>query len=157
MLNDQTVAKATNAVDRSNAVVVSFASKWFDDVTEGRVTAVIRKRIPREAAPQWLYFYFNAPRSVLAARGRITSIGQVPDQEAVSLKSSLCMSEGEILKYVGDSPNVGVYRIKSIETAQHALSLPFLRQHVVFHPPQSFFFLSKDGKNTIDQLASFSD
>ena len=68
MLNDLIIAKATSPETRSDAIVVSFHAGYFDDVINGVITAVIRKRIPRSASPRWLYFYFNAPRSVLAAR-----------------------------------------------------------------------------------------
>ena len=148
-------AKAGDANSRSNSIVVSFNSNWYDGIKESRLTGVIRKRAPTTFTPTWIYFHINSPKSAVCAKSEILSIESIEPTKAFELKHELDMSEGEIRDYLGGSRSVFLYRIGPIYYPDTEGYLHELRRHMIYHPPQSFFALSVDGKLLLDQLCGF--
>ncbi len=146
------ISKAQGVHDRSNAIVVSFAHKHLALIKEDRIRAAIRKRIPTSGSPEWLYFYVNAPASYIAGRARLTNCCHVDLLRALGSFDQLQLKDSEIRKYVGTAANIGMYEFGSIENAHSLVTLPELREHAVFNPPQSFLYLSDEGKGCFDRL-----
>ncbi len=99
--------------------------------------------------------YVNTPASALVARSAIKKIDEVSLADAMKDSGDLCLTASQISFYFGDSSKVGRYTLGRIQVADNRLSLAALRSKMVFHPPQSFFFLSVWAKDTIDDWASF--
>lgn len=148
-------AKAKNAAEVSSGILVSFDAHWLDPILGKKFQKVLRKRVPVSAIPDWMYIYVNAPTSTLIARSLIKSVDEVTMAEALHDSKELCLTEAQVRYYFGDSKTVGRYTLNTIQIADHKLSLTELRGKMVFHPPQSFFFLSTKAKDTIDDWARF--
>jgi len=148
-------AKALKVDGQTGAVVVSFESGWLDSILTRQIKWVIRKKVPRTNPSALLYAYVNSPTSALVARARVSRTGTVSINAALNHSKDLCLSASEIRNYFGDSREVGMYELSLIEVAKKSLSLNTLRELMIFHPPQSFFFLSKRAKLIIDRYLGF--
>lgn len=148
-------AKALGAGDRSKAVLVSFDARWYDPIVGKTINAVLRKRIPIDANVQWIYFYLNAPHSVIPARAVIRRVRAIRITEALSNTKGLSLSKDEIATYSSGQQKIGVYELGRIEISKKSPSLRWLRSKMLFFPPQSFLFLSKRAKAIMDNYAGF--
>jgi hypothetical protein len=149
-------AKATQAKDRSNAIVVSFDVSSYPLIRSRAFSVIIRKRTPVTFAPDWLYLHVNAPRSAICARARVQATGRISSQEAVAHSRMIGLSGPEIRAYVGRDEDVGCYEIASLEFPQQEVPTTTLRLHMNYFAPQSFFALSLEGKECVDRLCGFS-
>lgn len=154
---DRISAKAKEVEDRSDAIVVSFDAKWYAPIRARTLSLVIRKRIPTSCQPKWLYFHVNSPKSAICARARLTSIAYMPTELVRTFSSELALSSREIDEYCTDLEKVGAYRIEGIELASTDISTRELQRKLIYVPPQSFMFLSKEGKAVIDVFCNFTD
>ena len=147
-------AKAANA-EASTGVVVSFDARWFRPISEGRISLVLRKRVPQSALPKWMYMYINSPASVLLARAPIKKILTLPLADALKRHKELDLANDEIGAYFRGSAAVGAYELGPLEIASEPLQLSWLRHNMTFHPPQSFFFLAQTAQAVIDKHGGF--
>jgi hypothetical protein len=149
-------AKATKADDQSDGIVVSFGAEWHKPLLEAKFKAVIRKRVPKTVVPKWLYFHINSPVSALCARAEILAIRELTPTQARAKARDLALSVADVDGYMGGE-NIGCYEIGQITFAHRELGSDDLNTRIIYHPPQSFFILSKAAKQIVDQLAGFQD
>jgi predicted transcriptional regulator len=156
MIKTQMVpTKATSLKERSDAIVVSFAPGWHQAIIDRTFTAVIRKRVPRELSPKWLYFHVNAPVSAIVAKAEISSLVRVSLQEAVGLRDQLALTEAEITDYFGGYKEVGCYKLGAITFPARPVTTTDLREKLLYTPPQNYVNLSRAAKAIVDRLAGF--
>ena len=148
-------AKAANAQSRSGSIVVSFNSRYYEDILNRNFTSVIRKRVPTNIRLKWLYFHVNYPKSAICARAIIKSIDNIDIEKALRISKEINLSKTEIRKYVGVKPNIGCYYLGDFYFPKKEISILELNAHLIYFPPQSFFFLSKEGKIILDRLCEF--
>lgn len=148
-------SKANSPAETSSGIVVSFDAKWLELILADRFRKVLRKRVPVSTRPEWIYIYVNAPTSALVAKSAIKSIGEIGLADAIKTSKDLCLTESQIRFYFSDSMRVGMYTLGRVHVADTPLNLTELRSKMVFHPPQSFLFLSLQAKETIDVCAQF--
>jgi hypothetical protein len=154
---DLVLAKAVNPAARSEAIVVSFGSEWYASLRSGRFTAVIRKRVPASTQPHWLYFHINSPKSAICARADILAVEKIDRSKALQIKRELDLSEDRILDYFGRRESMGCYRLGKISYPDREVTSGQIVEHMVYYPPQSFFVLSKHGKELLDRLCGFRE
>jgi predicted transcriptional regulator len=138
--------------DMSDAVVFSFDARWKASLLENQVGVFFRRRVPKSSMPRALFFYMSAPISSIIGSARIGSIASVTKTQALQHRSRGCISESELTEYMGDRSNIYMISISSLHVFQHSASLETLSRLGVFHPPQTFCFLSKWGVATIREL-----
>lgn len=148
-------AKALTDDDRSDSVIVSFDSAWRQKVLDATFSAIIRKRVPVSLTPTWIYFHINAPFSEILARARINTVRMISKQDAVRLHKQLDLSADEVKAYVGDAPEIGAYSVAGFEIAGNNITARALQEQMIYSPPQSFLFLSHEGKTVVDRLCNF--
>ncbi len=148
-------AKALKPEEHTGAVVVSFDARWIDLIRKRKIKGILRKRIPTTLGAQWLYAYVNSPVSAIVARAVIENTTSVSMPLAIRMSNDLGLSPNEIKNYFSRAQCVGMYEIKAFELAVTPLTLERIRRDLVFYPPQSFFFMSKLGKEFIDEEAHF--
>ena len=151
------IAKALDLESRSDAIVVSFGLEWYESLRSGRFTSVIRKRVPANIHPQWLYFHINAPKSAICARAEVHSVETISLAKAIQIARELDLSEKEIRKYFEGYESVGCYRLGQIYFPDREVTLQKITAHLVYHPPQSFFVVSKPAKELLDRLCGFQN
>lgn len=149
------LAKAVAPESQSEAIVVSFGSEWYESLRGKQFTAVIRKRIPANTRPSWLYFHINSPKSAICARAEILSIEKITRSRALQIRRELDLSEEQILKYFGRHESMGCYRLGRIAYPDKDVTSTQIAEQMVYHPPQSFFVLSKEAKKILDGLCGF--
>ncbi len=149
-------AKAENIESRSDGIVVSFGAGSYRALKARTFSSVIRKRVPTSFRPRWLYFHINVPCSSVCARAELLRVELISATEAIALSRSLDLPEAEILAYLGGANAVGCYRLGRIQHAAPEAKADKIREHMIYHPPQSYFVLSKEGKAILDRLAGFS-
>jgi hypothetical protein len=152
---DKVLARARTDSAASDAIVVSFDFTWYQGLKTGAFQAVIRKKIPRSFRPRWLYFHVNSPKSAICARGEIRSVEEIDLLGAIDLRLPLQLEEKEIRGYLGGKGKVGLFRLGEIRLAAAERTSSELRERLVYHPPQSFFRLSQQGKKVIDSMCGF--
>lgn len=151
------LAKAVDPESRSEAIVVSFGSEWYESLRARRFTAVIRKRVPASIQPRWLYFHINSPKSAICARAEIHSVEIIDRASALQIRRELDISQEQILDYFGGQTSMGCYRLGKIFLPDREVAGEQISAHMVYHAPQSFFMLSKDAKELLDRLCGFKD
>ena len=67
----------------SDAIIVSFHSKWHEPMRCNEIEVVFRKTGPKQFVPRWMYAYVATPISAIAARFSVTSATVLPLDEAV--------------------------------------------------------------------------
>ena len=149
------LAKAETPENRSDAIVVSFDNIWYAPLHRHGFSAIIRKRVPTRFKPSWIYFHINAPKSAICARAPLKRIDHVDLKSVIDMKEFLGLSRDEIIKYVGPSASIGVYILERIDLAPVEVSINQLAEHLIYHPPQSFFALSTPAKTVVDRLCAF--
>lgn len=153
--NVSLTAKASEDADRSDSIIVSFDSKWYEAIAKGKVSLVIRKRIPVIQKPNWLYLHLNFPRSSICARARIIAAAPMPIKVVHTFSTELCLSHREIDKYCGNLTEIGSYQLEDIELAPVEITTADIQDRLRYSPPQSFMFLSHRAKEIIDTLCKF--
>lgn len=147
-------AKASGIEDRSNAIIVSFDSRWHDAITNGRIGAIIRKRIPKDVY-EWLYVHINSPIGAICGRTKIKRICNLTIAEAINLSDEIRLSAKDISAYVGRANSIGCYKIGLFELAKNPQKTEIINRTIYYNPPQSFLILSKSAKKIIDDNSEF--
>jgi predicted transcriptional regulator len=111
--------------------------------------------VPTSIQPRWLYFHINAPKSAICTRAEIRSVENINRAKAIQIARELDLSEEEIRNYFGGQELVGCYRLGKIDFPDREVTVEEIAAHMVYHPPQSFFVLSKAAKELLDQLCGF--
>lgn len=148
-------AKATTDTEQSNAIVVSFVVDWHQHLLAKDFSLVIRKRIPKSRTFEWLYFHINSPVSAICGRAQIETITNLTMEQAIALASKINLSPQEIKSYVAGDRHIGCYKLRAFQFGNRPVHTTELARRMIYHPPQSFFILSKLGKQIVDQMAGF--
>ncbi len=148
-------AKATTDAEQSNAIVVSFAAQWHQHLLAKDFSLVIRKRVPKRKTFEWLYFHINSPVSEICGRAGIQNICDLTVEQAVTLSSKIRLSPEEIKSYIGEDRHVGCYKLDGFQFGNKPVHTTELAARMIYHPPESFFILSKRSQEIIDQMAGF--
>ena len=148
-------AKANELSEMSDAIVVSFSSFWKTQIENNQFSAIIRKRVPLKIQPKWIYFHVNAPVGEICGRAFVNSLSNLSKNLAVQSSKKLCLSEKEILKYIGDMDSIGFYDISNIELVKNVCTASTIKEKMIYNPPQSFFYISKIGLNIINDACGF--
>lgn len=157
MTNQETIAaKATTLAEQSDSIVVSFGADWQQHLLAKDFSVVIRKRVPKNNSFKWLYFHINSPISKICGRAEIEKIFTLSSRDAVVLAKQINLSAAEILDYIGENGFIGCYKLGAVQIAVEPVSSAQLAARLVYHPPQSFFIVSKQAKQIIDHLAGFN-
>lgn len=149
-------AKSSGPGDCSDGVVVSFDAKWYAAIVAKGFSLVIRKRIPVNYKPTWMYFHVKAPKRAICARAKIISVSWMQTGLVRTHASELCLHKSDINEYCGSRQEVGVYRIGEIELASVDVSTAELQRQLRYTPPQSFMYLSQKAKTIIDTVGNFT-
>ncbi len=144
--------KASGRDDASDAIVVSFESRWIEALSRQKVKVVFRKRGPKHTTPIWMYVYIGAPESSIIGRARIKHCEQQGIDAALRKCKDGHISESDLRQYAGRYSELFVFTIGPVELWRNPLNLATLRE-LRFTPPQSFLVLSKEGKKRLDKLA----
>lgn len=153
---DRFPAKATTPTDLSDAIVVSFGAEWHPHLLAKDFSIVIRKRVPSDPLFKWLYFHINSPVGSICARAMIKRIFLATRKEAVSLSKSINLPPSSIASYIGNQSHIGCYELGAIQFPAAPLTRTQLMERMIYHPPQSFFIVSKNAKAAIDNMAKFT-
>lgn len=149
-------AKATSLAEQSDSIVVSFGAEWHEHLLARKFSIVIRKRIPKHGSFRWLYFHINNPVSAICARAPIEKIFTATTQEAVALAKKIHLAPAEITAYIGAGSGIGSYQIGDIQMALKPVTTADLASRMIYHPPQSFFIMSKEAKAIMDDMTGFA-
>jgi len=150
-------AKALTAADRSGAVLVSFDAPWEMKILGRTFVHVVRKRVPREVTPDYLYFYVNSPVSRVVARAPVGVVRSVAVSHVVKNCNDFGLTRSEAEDYCEGLGTIGVYELGRFEIAGASLSREWLSERMAFFPPQSFLFLSWEARSLIDREAKFKN
>jgi len=124
-------------------------------LVEGKVQAVIRRQVPKSTQPEWLYAYVNSPVSELALRARVESVETVGIEEALRYSTELLLSRAEIETYFEGYKEMGLYHLGLASPSRTCVNLQRLREAGRFSPPQSFLYLSSEGREFLDSSCCF--
>jgi len=156
-MTDQSLfrAKATTDAEQSNAIVVSFAARWHQHLLAQDFSSVIRKRIPKYKTFEWLYFHINNPVGAICGRAQIETITILTTELAIASGREINLSASEINSYISGDGHVGCYKLGAFQFSNKPVHTTELAARMIYHPPQSFFILSKRAKELVDQMAGF--
>jgi predicted transcriptional regulator len=157
MMNPDTIAaKAITPEEQSDSIVVSFGADWHQLLLVKGFSVVIRKRVPKSSSFKWLYFHVNSPISALCGRAEIKEIFNASPTEAVGLAKQIALSPAEITVYIAGDGSIGGYKLGAFEFGTKAVPASELATRMTYHAPQSFFIISKQAKEIVDELAGFA-
>lgn len=157
MNSEMPEAKALTLEQRSNAIIVSFDSKWLQPFRKSEFSVVIRKRVPRDRTFEWLYAHIKSPVGAIFGRARINDIGTMKADEAVELSKNIGLSQKEIMDYISGESFIGFYEIGKFEIAENPAHTGNINECIKYSPPQSFTILSDFAKRTIDSICGFDN
>lgn len=156
MPNDTLIpAKAITEADQSDSIVVSFGAEWQQLLLSKAFSVVIRKRIPKNTSFKWLYFHINSPVGAICGRAGIKQICTISAKEAIALSKQIKLPTAKIQDYINGENAIGCYTLGAIVLVDRPILTSQLAARLAYHPPQSFFIVSKRAKTIIDTLAGF--
>jgi hypothetical protein len=154
-IQNRILAKATTTQSQSNAIVVSFDFSWYKLLRAKKFRLIIRKRVPKTMKPKWMYCYIKLPKKAICACAEIVSVDNITKTEALMRSENIVLTSNEIQGYFGDLRLIGCYKIGKISFPKKEATIDDLSKQLIYHPPQSFFILSKNAKNLIDKICGF--
>jgi predicted transcriptional regulator len=141
--------------DKSHSIILSFHSKWYDPLREGKCSLVFRKTGPKRFKPDRLYAYLSAPISAVVARIPVIGYEEMPLEQAVRLAAKGFISRQELLSYAGERPTLVVYTIGPPAIARRPVTRIALMEKYDFAPSQTYIPVSETGQSLLDHLAEF--
>jgi len=144
-----------NQSDQASSFVLAIDVMWIEQLLAGTLLHLIRKRIPRQSSPKFVYLHANSPVSAIVAKATIQRIEEITVSEALALANELKMSCGSVKEYVGSLDRMGLLVFSCVSPAEKFGSIDILRQHLDYHPPQSFSFVSDSASTIIDRICGF--
>ncbi len=148
-------AKALNAEEMSDAIVVSFEAKWQEKLDSQLIDIVIRKRVPKNKSFRWIYFHINSPVSSICGRARIVRIGNISSHDILEFSDRIGLNQKDIISYIDGEDKIGFYEINEFDKGRRAANISDLNQYIKYTPPQSFVILSNFSKKKIDSICGF--
>lgn len=147
--------RPVNENDQASSFVLSIDAMWIEQLRAGTLLHLIRKRIPRQSSPNFVYLHAKSPVSAIVAKAGIQRLEEIPVSDALDLASELKMSCDSVKEYVGSSEKIGLLVFNCVTPAEKFGGIDVLRQHLDYHPPQSFSFVSDQASIIIDRICGF--
>ncbi len=135
----------------AESVAYSFKAKWLNLIQQNQIKLFFRKNAPAKK-PDRVYFYVGSPHKSIVGLAKITSIDWVSKDEALALCNEGCIDHSELDIYIGHKNKVHVIRIGQIFLFNSFACLDQIQQRVIFHPPQSFCFVSSIDEEIFQEL-----
>lgn len=142
--------------DSSNAIILTFDSRWRLPLTQGEIRVVFRKMGPTDFIPDTVYAYIASPDSAIVARAPILAYETLGIQDALDLADDGKLSRRELLEYVGEWKHLIVMRLGNLWVADTPITYAHLSEKYNYWPSSTFIPLSATGKNILDKLGKFA-
>jgi predicted transcriptional regulator len=142
--------------DLRESVVFSFEDRWKTPILKNQIAVFFRKRAPTSVVPRQVFFYVSAPTSSVVGFARIVSQAKVTKPEAIEHRLAGKISELELNRYISERDTVYMIRIADQQNFKRQVHFTELLRLGVFHPPETFFFLSQWGVSTLKELGGIS-
>lgn len=123
--------------ERSGSVIYSFNGRWEEALCSGNVRVFFRKKRP-VTLPERVFFYVGVPVKRIIGYAYIDDIDLVNFNEAVSIRHQGCITENELIKYIGSGGSVYALKIRKTVIFRVPIDLEYLSEEFGFNPPQSF-------------------
>jgi len=135
-----------------NTVIYSFNGRWEKPLREGKVRVFFRKRCP-VSTPNRIAFYVGVPIKEIIGYANLERIDLVNLQGAIAMKHKGCISDSELLSYIGGTGEVHALHIGPPILLPRPLHLQNLSAEYDFNPPQSFSYPSQKLEEAIFRSA----
>lgn len=145
--------KAQTAEQRSEDILVSFASKWRMPLLNNAINCVFRRKYPKTFAPNRLLIYLAAPQSEIVGYFEIKDLRSIKIDEALALRSVSGVSDQELKDYYQGYEETGCYTVRKAKIYDSPIKLALLRSEWGFYPPQSFVSLSISASAWVDRVS----
>ncbi len=142
--------------DPSNAIMLTFDSKWLQPLLDHKISYVFRKMGPRQFTPEVIYAYFSTPVSAVAAKCSVTSWESLGIEQAVTLAEKGSISPKDLRLYADNYSELLVIGIGRPIEATNRIEMQFMRKEFGFWPSSTFMPLSTFGCTTLDELGGFT-
>jgi len=142
--------------DPSNAIILTFASRWCEPMVKGKIKVVFRKAGPTRVTPELMYVYFSAPISAIVARLPIVSYEILPLAKAIMLTEDGQISREELVSYARDRQELVVMHVGQVAVASNPITRIHMSSAYNFWPSSTFIPLSGAGKRTLDAYGRFA-
>jgi predicted transcriptional regulator len=146
--------KAQDNNEASEAILVSFDSKWAIPLAAGSISQVFRKRGPK-TPPKWVYVYAGSPTMAIIGRLPVIQLQQLEIEKALHLSKDGCIDKQELVDYAAGYKSLFVFSVGQFQPSHSNVDLRKLKDGYHFSPPQSFLILSHNGKKVLDELCQF--
>jgi predicted transcriptional regulator len=141
--------------DESNAILLTFDSRWRTSLVTGQVRVVFRKMGPKAFVPDLMYAYVASPDSAIVARMPITSYAAMPLKDAVQLADQGAISAEELIQYAHTWQELIVMHVGAVAVAKAPITYDYLAKEYNYWPSSTFIPLSRTGKTVLDKLGQF--
>ena len=145
--------KAAGPSDSSESIVISFQQKWLDPLRHQQISVVFRKRGPKKIIPRFIYVYVGSPHCLLLGRLPVTHYETLKTNAASRQAAKAGLSVDELAAYLKGYSDVFTFTVGPLQQVTRATDLKQLVERFGFSPPQSFFVLSLEGKQRLDDMA----
>jgi len=88
--------------------------------------------------PKRVFFYVGVPAKRIVGYAYIDAIDLVDFKEAISIRDQGCITENELIKYIGRAGSVYALKIGEAVIFKTPIDLEYLNEEFGFNPPQSF-------------------
>ena len=141
--------KATNKRESSDAIVVSFKSRWLSPLRSQKVQHVFRKRGPSGSELRTIVVYVGVPVSSVVGALSVESHTVMPVPSALKLASRGGLSQEQLAAYAQGYDSLHVFGVGQFVELDSHWSLGHLQERFGFYPPQSFMRLSLKGRDLL--------
>jgi hypothetical protein len=141
--------------DPSEAIILSFHSKWRLHLIQGAVSVVFRKMGPSHFSPKTIYAYFGSPIATLDARITVQQASRAPVDEAVNFAGQGLLTPDELRQYAELWSDLLVYQIGDILVAENTIPYSLLQDKYNFYVSSTYTPLSGTGVKVIESLGKF--
>jgi predicted transcriptional regulator len=107
-----------------------------------------RKRRPVEF-PGRVFLYVGVPNKAIIGFADVDSINEVNLEQAKSLQDDGCITESELVRYIGESGQVYAITICEPVLFSEDWQLRDLKEFYGFNPPQSFSIIDLDFEKSL--------
>lgn len=143
--------------DPSNAIILTFHSRWRTPVVTNQIRVVFRKLGPTRFTPDLMYVYSTSPDSAIIARFPILFYDVKNVEDALLLAEDGKISREELLLYAHSQRELVVMGVGDVALARTPVTCALMSAKYNFWPSSTFIPLSSTGRRTLDRLAGFPE
>ena len=141
--------------DPSNALILTYHSKWEERLGRGNVSVEFRKTGPRNISPECMYLYITSPIKAITAKVSVVRFGEMEVDKATEMASKSLLTPDEIRQYAGHQDHLYFYEFIAFKAAVQPITFQRLASEYGYFPSSNFFPLSQTGRETLDRLGEF--